>query len=231
MKNIVSKRGVVFLMLFVALTLVGMQFNFSKIIGMEENQFFTLFQFFGPIAGGFLGLFGIVVVLFAQLINFVLVGKEVTVVNLLRLTPMLFAAYYFSRNRQKGFSDRLNIAIPAVAMILFWSTPAGAAVWYYALFWLIPIIVKFLPDMLFLRSLGATFTAHAVGASLTALAVPMTAAQWAFLVGVTPFERLLFALGITASYVLFTNILNIADRVMDWDIDGFVNIDRRYVYA
>jgi len=227
MKNMISKRGVVFLALFVALTLVGMEVNFSPIIGMD-NQFFTLFQFFGPIAGGFLGLFGIAAVLFAELINFILVGKEVTVINLLRLTPMLFAAYYFSRNAKTGFSDKLSIIIPVLAMIAFWSTPAGAEAWYYALFWLIPIAVKFLPEMLFLRSLGATFTAHAVGASLTALAIPMTAAQWAFLVGVTPFERLLFAAGITVSFVLFTNVLSMVDRV--WGIDKVINIDRRYVY-
>ena len=223
----VSKRGIVFLILFVALALVGMEINFSPVIGMD-NQFFTLFQFFGPIAGGFLGIFGIATVLFAELINFVLVGKEVTLINLLRLTPMLFAAYYFSRNTKTKFNDKLNIIIPVAAMVAFWSTPGGMGAWYYALFWLIPIIAKFLPDMLFLRSLGATFTAHAIGSSLWALTVPMTAAQWSILVPITAFERALFAIGITASFVLFTNILNMVDRV--WDINKVIDIDRRYVY-
>ncbi len=228
MKNLVSKRGIVFLTLFVVLTLVGMEINFSSIIGMD-NQFFTLFQFFGPIAGAFLGLFGIIAVLFAELINFALVGKEVTAVNLLRLTPMLFAAYYFSRNIKTGFSDKLSIVIPVLAMIAFWSTPGGMGAWYYALFWTIPIIAKFLPDRLFFRSLGATFTAHAIGSSLWALTVPMTAAQWAFLVPVTAFERALFAIGISASFVLFTNLFNALDNLMNWDINRFIRIDRRYV--
>ncbi len=228
MKNIVSRRGIVFVFLFVALTLVGMEINFSPIIGMD-NQFFTLFQFFGPIAGGFLGLFGIVVVLFAELINFVLVGKEITVINLFRLTPMLFSFFYFRRNAKTKFSDKLSIIIPVLAMLAFWSTPAGLEAWYYALFWTIPIIVKFLPDMLFLRSLGATFTAHAVGGSLTALIVPtMTAEVWTMLIPITAIERGLFALGITASFVLFTNILSVVDKV--WDINKVINIDRRYVY-
>ncbi len=227
MKNMISKRGVVFLTLFVALTLVGMEINFSPIIG-ADNQFFTLFQFFGPIAGGFLGLFGVIAVLFAELVNFVLVGKEVTMINLLRLTPMLFAAYYFGMNAKKGFSDRLGIAIPVLAMIAFWSTPAGLEAWYYALFWLIPLAAKFLPDRLFFRSLGATFTAHAVGSAIWALTVPMTAAQWAMLVPVTAFERGLFAIGISASFVLFTNVLNIVDRI--WDIHKVIDIDGRYVY-
>jgi len=223
----VSKLGIVFLILFVALTLVGMEINFSSIIG-ADNQFFTLFQFFGPIAGGFLGLFGVVAVLFAELINFALVGKEVTAINLLRLTPMLFAAYYFSRNTKTKLSDKLGIIIPVAAMIAFWSTPAGLEAWYYALYWFIPIIVKFLPDMLFFRSLGSTFTAHAVGSSLWALTVPMTAAQWTMLIPIVAFERGLFAIGICASFVLFTNILNMLDKV--WDINKVINIDRRYVY-
>ncbi|NYZ76780.1 hypothetical protein H0O02_00500 [Candidatus Micrarchaeota archaeon] len=228
MEKTISKRGIVFLLLFTALALVGMQFNFSKVIGMD-NQTFTFFQFFGPIAGGFLGAFGIVAVLFAQLINFVISGKETTLVNILRLTPMLFAAYYFSKNRQTGFSDKLSIAIPLAAMLIFWTNPAGLGAWYYALFWTIPIIAKFLPDMLVLRSLGATFTAHAIGSSIWVLTVPMTAAQWAMLVPVTATERLLFAAGIAVSYVVFTNILNMADKA--WDITKFVNIDQRYVLS
>ena len=228
MKN--SKRKIVFFTLFIALTLIAMEINFSPLLGVDE-QSFTLFQFFGPVAGAFLGIFGVFAVLVAEMINFALAGKEVTLINLLRLTPMMFAAYYFSRNMKKGLNDKLSIIIPVLAMIAFWSTPAGAQAWYYALFWLIPIAVKFLPEMLFLRSLGATFTAHAVGASLFALAVPtMTAEIWTALLLITAVERLLFAAGITVSYILFTNILNAADKIMDWDINKIINIDRRYVY-
>jgi len=228
MKN--SRLKVLFMILFVALTLIAMEINFSPILGVDE-QSFTLFQFFGPIAGAFLGIFGVFAVLVAEMFNFALAGKEVTLINLLRLTPMMFAAYYFSRNMKKGFNDKLSLIIPVLAMIAFWSTPAGAQAWYYALFWLIPIAVKFLPEMLFLRSLGATFTAHAVGASLFALAVPtMTAEIWTALLMITAVERLLFAAGITVSYILFTNILNAADKVMNWDINKIINIDRRYVY-
>lgn len=229
MKNMFSKRGFVFLTLFIALTLIGMEINFSPILGVDE-QSFTLFQFFGPVAGAFLGIFGIFAVLVAELVNFALVGKEATLLNLLRLTPMLFAAYYFSRNTSKGFNDKLSLVIPVLAMIAFWSTPAGAQAWYYALFWLIPIIVKFLPDRLFLRSLGATFTAHAVGAALFALAVPISAEVWTMLVPITAMERVMFAAGISVSFVLFTNVLNAIDRIMNFDINGILNIDRRYVY-
>ena len=43
-------KKIFFVLLFGFITLVGSQINFSAIVG-AENQAFTLFQFFGPIAG------------------------------------------------------------------------------------------------------------------------------------------------------------------------------------
>lgn len=220
----------IFLVLFTLVAVVGMNFNFSKLVG-AENQFFTFFQFFGPISGGFLGAgFGAVAVLFAQLINFVMSGKEATVVNLLRLLPMLFAAYYFAKNKERLLSNKLGILIPFVAIGVFVTNPAGSEAWYFSLYWLIPVIVKFLPDNLVLRSLGATFTAHAVGSIMWVLFVPMTAAQWSALIPVVAYERVLFAIGISISYVLFTNVFAALDRAMSVGISKYVEIEKRYVY-
>src|SRR3989338_3857358 len=112
----ISKRGMVFLGLFTVLALVGMNINFSPLVG-EKNQFFTLFQFFGPIAGGFLGVFGVIAVLLAQLIDFVVVGKEATLINILRLAPMLFAAFYFASKEIK--SKTIAIIVPAICIVAF----------------------------------------------------------------------------------------------------------------
>jgi hypothetical protein len=231
-KMILSKTTtkIIFLVLFTALALVGMDINFSKLVG-AENQFFTFFQFFGPISGGFLGAgFGVAAVLLAQLINFVLAGKELTLINVVRLLPMLFAAYYFAKNKERMFDDKLSILVPLVAIIAFIAHPIGAQVWYFSLYWLIPIIVKFLPDRLILRSLGATFTAHAVGGAFWIWAVPMTAEQWNMLIPVVAYERALFALGITISYVVFANILSALDRVLHSNISKAIDLDKRYVY-
>ncbi|MBU0526875.1 hypothetical protein KKE92_00180 [Candidatus Micrarchaeota archaeon] len=225
MQKIFSKKGIVFLVLFTVLALVGMKLNFSTLIG-EESQFLTIYQFFGPIAGGFLGIWGAAAVLGAQLINWVLVGKEISILNLLRLLPMVFAAIYFSRNGVRGIKDKLGLALPILAMLAFWFHPVGQQAWIYALFWVIPVIAKFLPENLVLRSLGATFTAHAVGAVLWIWTVPMTAEQWLMLLPITAFERILFALGIAASYVVFVNILKAVDSVVD--IKSIINIDERY---
>ncbi len=225
MQKIFSKKGIVFLVLFTVLALVGMKLNFSTLIG-EESQFLTIYQFFGPIAGGFLGIWGAAAVLGAQLINWVLVGKEISILNLLRLLPMVFAAIYFSRNGIRGIKDKLGLALPILAMLAFWIHPVGQQAWVYALFWVIPVIAKFLPENLILRSLGATFTAHAVGAVLWIWTVPMAAEQWLMLLPITAFERILFALGIAASYVVFVNILKAVDSVVD--IKSIINIDERY---
>jgi len=211
LNKILTKNRVIFLVIFIVLVLIGKNINFSPLVG-AENQFFTLFQFFGPIAGAFLGpLFGVIAVTFAQLIDFFVAGKEATLLNILRLTPMLFAAYYFGSKKRN-----LNIIIPLVAIFLFILHPIGREVWFFSLFWTIPIIARLLPskysNSVVARSLGATFMAHAVGGAFWVWTVPMTAGQWTALIPIVIFERALFAAGIGISYVsfnaLFDKVLN-----------------------
>ena len=206
-KNLFTVKRIIFIAIFTVLVLVGKQINFSPLVG-EENQFFTLFQFFGPIAGGFLGsVFGAVAVLFAQLIDFFVAGKEVTLINLLRLSPMIFAAYYFGTKKKN-----LGIMVPVIAITAFILHPVGREVWFFTLFWTIPIIAKILPKKysrdVITRSLGATFAAHSVGGALWIWTVPMTAGQWVGLIPLVIYERLLFAGGIVISYVAFNAVLN-----------------------
>ena len=73
LSKIFTKKRVIFIAIFTILVLLGKQINFSPLVG-ADNQFFTLFQFFGPIAGGFLGsVFGVIAVLFAELIDFFII--------------------------------------------------------------------------------------------------------------------------------------------------------------
>ena len=218
-------RKLVFILLFSGLVLVGNSINFSKLVG-AENQFFTLFQFFGPIAGGFLGpLVGAASVLVAEIIDFVIKGKALEPINILRLAPMLFAAWYFG-TKKDAFKD-VSVAVPILAIAAFVLHPVGAQVWWFSLYWTIPLIVKFLPDRLFLRSLGATFTAHAVGGALWVWSVPMTPAQWNALIPIVAYERLLFALGITASYIAMNTLLS---KVPEKLRAPHVRIDPRYLF-
>lgn len=95
---------------------------------------------------------------------------------------------------------------------MFLLHPVGRQAWFYSLFWTIPIIARLLPAKYSLsvplRSLGATFTAHAIGGALWIWTVPMTPAMYLALVPITAFERLLFALGIGISYVGFNALLD-----------------------
>ena len=139
-KKLFSNKRIIFLLLFAVMVFIGNRINFSALMG-AENQFFTLFQFFGPIAGSFLGpVFGAVSVLGAELADFLLVGKSFSLINIVRLTPMLFAAYYFGA-KKKG----INIIVPLIAIAVFVLHPVGRQVWFFSLYWTIPIIVKILP--------------------------------------------------------------------------------------
>ena len=230
-RKLFSKKRIIFLLLFVIMVFIGNRINFSALIG-AENQFFTLFQFFGPIAGSFLGpFFGIISVLGAELVDFLLAGKIFTLVNVIRLTPMLFAAYYFGTKKKK-----LSIIIPLIAMAIFILHPIGRQVWFFLLYWTIPIIVKILPkkysDNVLLKSLGATFTAHSVGGAAWIWTVPMTASQWIALIPVVAYERLLFAGGIAGSYVILNTVLDKLVEKFKWKIPtDILHINKNYLLS
>lgn len=202
-----TKKRLIFIMLFVVFAFFAQRINFSGLIG-AEGQYFTLFQFFGPITGAFLGsIFGVIAVFAAELIDFFVVGKEATWINIFRLAPMLFAAYYFGSKKKN-----LNIIVPLIAIGMFILHPVGRQAWVYSLFWTIPIIARLLPSKYAysvpLRSLGATFTAHGIGSALFIWTIPTVPGMWITLLPITAFERLMFALGIGISYVAFNALLD-----------------------
>jgi len=227
MKETFSIRVMVFLAIFAILAFFSLQINIFKIQGVTSRNF-TGFDFFGPVAGGFLGIAGVASVFIAKFVIFAFDPKaNFTIINILWLTPMMFGAYYFWKNGLRKTSDKLGLVVPVLAMLAFWMHPIGQQAWYYALFWTIPIIAKFLPDRLFLRSLGATFSQHSVGSVLALYTGTTTAGMWTGLLPVTATERILLAIGIAVSYVIFTNVLNAVDGAIE--IRRYVNLDKRYV--
>ncbi len=221
------EKKIIFVLIFFALVLIGKNINFSAVVG-ADSQFFTLFQFFGPIAGGFLGpLFGAISVFFAQLADFLIVGKEWQLLSLLRFLPMLLAVYYFGSKKKS-----LKLIVPLVCILLFIFHPIGKQAWVYAMFWWIPvlgvILPKKVPGKLLFRSFGATFTAHAVGSVLWLYTVPMTASQWIGLIPIVAYERFLFGAGIAVSFVVLNTVLDfVVDKLKLSDKVLF--IDKKYV--
>src|SRR3989338_2923780 len=225
LNKLITAKGVIFLLIFSMLVFIGDKINFSKLVG-AESQFFTLFQFFGPVAGAFLGpVVGVLSVLIAEVASKMANHASFDLVTILRLTPMLFAAWYFGTKK-----DKLSFLVPIAAIILFVAHPVGRQVWFFALFWAIPIIIKLLPkkygEKAFLRSLGATFTAHAVGGAMWNYIVPMTPEAWVALIPIVIFERLLFAGGIAISYIGFNTLLDKLDAKTKAE---YVNVDKKYI--
>jgi len=139
-----------------------------------------------------------------ELFNFFVHGaKVVDAGTIIKFFPMIFAALYF------GKRTKLNLIIPVLAMIIFITNPIGRTAWYYSLYWLIPMACYFFQEkFLFAKSLGATFTAHAVGGALWITFLPMPKMVWISLIPIVAIERLTFAVGISVSYLVFNNVLN-----------------------
>lgn len=193
------QKKLLFLVIFTIVGFISLQLPFNKLAG--SNVSFTLFDFFGPIAGAFLGpVLGIGSVFSVEVVNILVKHNPWTTGSIIRLFPTLFAVYYFAALSKK--SGRWILAIPVLAILAFLTHPIGRQVPYYSLFWFIPLISYKFKNNLYMRSLGATFTAHAVGGALWIWAFNLGAPVWRGLIPVVIEERLLFASGITISFLL-----------------------------
>lgn len=201
------KKKLFFLVLFSIIGFASLQIPFNKILG--SNVSFTLFDFFAPMAGGFLGpVLGVASVFAVEVINLFVKQTPLTTGSVIRLFPTLFAVLYFALASKKNFTGKWFLAIPMLCIIAFIVHPIGRQVPYYALmFWSIPVIAYFKKDNLFIKSLGSTFTAHAVGGALWIWAFNLPSAVWNGLIPVVITERLLFATGIAVSYVVVKHTL------------------------
>lgn len=218
-----SRRDFAFLAIFGIAALVAARINFSQALG-APNQYFTMFQFFGPVAAAFIGpVLGIGAILASEVVNVILLGKSFTLLEIARLFPMLFASYYFVKF---GKGKLVQVIVPLACIILFISHPVGAQAWFFSLYWLIPALATLFPLRLFARSLGATFTAHAIGGVVWLYLLPTTPAFWVALIPIVAFERLMFASGISVSYVAFNTLLARVEFIVK---SGVVAIDGRYV--
>ncbi|MBI4093359.1 hypothetical protein HY417_00190 [Candidatus Kaiserbacteria bacterium] len=206
-----SLKKTLFFIGFIVLGFLALQIPLTQLEGSSVK--FTVFDAFGPTAGAFLGaLPGALAVLLMQATNFFVQGANwADTGTFIRLLPMMMAAAYFARKMP------LNIIVPAVAIISFIANPVGREVWYFSLFWTIPIIAYFFQKKyLVARALGATFAAHSVGGALWIWLVPLPAAVWIGLIPVVIMERLIFATGIIVSYLVLNNIFAFLNKKLEF---------------
>ncbi len=218
----ISSKKILFLALFIALGFLAMQVPFSQLVG-AKNLKFSLFDFYGPMIGAFLGsLPGIITVFFMQLGNWAFHGFHTDIGTLLRFIPVLFAVLYFARH------SKWILAVPVIAMIGFWAHPEGRQAWYFALYWTIPLFMYFFREkFLFARALGATFTQHSVGGVLWVWAFNMKASIWIGLIPIVWKERMLMAAGITLTYILFNYLLSFFEKKIHIALP-FISIHPKY---
>lgn len=217
-----TKRTLLFVGLFTLVGFIALQIPVAQLAGSKAH--FTVFDAFGPIAGSFIGSMpGIVAVLLMQFFNFLAHGAHVVDAGtFIRFLPMLFGVLYFAK---KG---KFNLIIPAMAIVAFMAHPIGRTVWYFSLFWTIPLMAYFLRDrFVFARALGATFTAHAVGGAIWIWTFSLPATTWNALIPVVAVERLLFAIGMAGSFLVMNNVLSFLEQKRILNL-GF-QIDQKYL--
>ena len=205
-----TRNKLIFFTGFTLLGILALHVPLMKLAGASVN--FTLFDAFAPIAGAFLGTaVGAAAVLIMQGFHFVANGMNFeSAASLIRILPLVFAALYFSKKMP------LNFIVPTLAIIAFVAHPVGREVWYFSLFWTIPIICYFLQERwLLARALGATFMAHSVGGALWVWFVPIPAAVWVGLIPIVIMERLLFAAGISITYLAVNNAFAFLNKKLD----------------
>ncbi len=221
MKNNKILRKISFIAIFAVLGFIALKIPFTNIIG--SSQSFSLFDFMGPIGGMILGAWPAALsVVLVKISEFLFTGKGLDWLTIIRFFPMAAAALYFGTK-----SKKISI-IPTICMILFWAHPEGRQAWYFALFWLIPIIALFKKDRLILNSLGATFTAHAIGSVAFLYALNLPAIVWTGLIPTVLMERGLFAIGTWASFLVINSLLN---RITQYIKIRSLKVNKNYIFS
>jgi hypothetical protein len=202
-----QKRKILFLIIFTFLGLVAFQISISQIIGSNQN--FTLFEFLGPIGGMFLGpILGAISAFTVRALDVIIFRQQLDILTIIRFLPMVLAATYF------GIKTKKTAVIFPICIILFLLNPVGRQAWMYPLIWLIPFFATLGgKKRLILNSLGATFTAHAVGSVIFLYTFSLPSAVWISLIPVVFVERGIFTLGIWTSCLVFNNVLDILSNL------------------
>jgi len=180
--------------------------SFLKINFIVGSQLahFSAVSILTPLAGLFSGITGCWVLLLARMALGSLYNPLGSFQILAFYVPGLCASLYLASSH-----IMVRLILPIACMILFIIHPVGYSSFAYSLFWLIPIVLYFVrKKSFFLQALGSTFTAHAVGSVIWLYTVPMTTVLWLGLIPIVIVERLLFASGITITYMVFCNLRN-----------------------
>lgn len=105
----------------------------------------------------------------------------------------------------------MHVLLPLCCIIFFVCYPTTGYGWPYALYWLIPPCLYFLPTKalkptIFTQVLASTFVAHAIGSIMWLVQVPMNQSQWLGLIPIVAYERLFIATFSTIAFYVLTQV-------------------------
>lgn len=206
---LIPMKKIILFSIFAIVGILLCQIPFTYLVG--ANARFTLFDFFGPIAGSLLGaLPGVFAVILVQIINWAIHGFTFQPATIIRFFPIIAATLYFSR------PSKWWLIVPGAALVAFVVHPEGRQAAVFTLYWLIPFIAHRLSHrFVFAKALAATFIAHAIGGALWIWTFNMKTAIWINLIPVVWKERGLMALGITLAYFACEKIVQIS-MIKSW---------------
>lgn len=209
--------------MFMMVVIVFSKIKLHPIFGTGTS--FSLLVMFAPIIIYFTGtFFGVIAIYGARIIQILIgISKAQTYFSFILYTPLFLAGFYFSKMFRK---TRYEVLVPIIAIALFLIHPIGRTVWYYSLFWIIPIIISLNKKRLlrltrkrdiptiYLYSIASTFIDHAVGSIMYLYYLNIPAIYWIMAIPFIPFERMIYALGITISYLFVRNAIRAFQRVV-----------------
>ena len=205
---------IMFSLLFACALIILSKTKLTPIFGTDSKL--SAAAIFGPVISSVIGVVpGSATIIFAQLVGYLIGFYSIkSVVSLLTFAPILFGGIYFARHLKGGV--RLMV-LPAACIVAFLLHPIGRSVWFYSLFWTIPILVTYFKPSIdhklrkvtkhyeiisvLLAGLAATFIDHSVGSIIYLYFYNIEAKFWIMAIPFTVVERLFLGFGIGATYL------------------------------
>lgn len=203
----------IFALFLSSLFLLLTRFKFSQILGTKMN--FSLAVFIGPTLTKIFGsYFGTLIIILSQILGITLgILKLESIKDIFVFFPIIFSGIFFAKIIKK---EKTISVLPLLCILFFLMHPIGFKVWFYSLFWIIPLILTFFDFpkyRLFGKSLATAFVDHAVGSTIYLYLLNIPARFWIQAIPLTILERIFISFGILIFYLLEVQILKIFLKV------------------
>ena len=173
---------------------------FTKIYG-SWISYFSWSSIVAPVASYHFGILSVFSIIFCKSL---LSPQRFLLFFALKRLPLIVSSWAFS---SKNWIT--SLFVPAVCMLLFMVHPVGGQAFYYSFYWLIPMILYFVPTSIASRSLSSTFIAHAIGSVVWLYFKGLGVEVWQLLMPIVIVERLLMATGMVGIHYLIKGVKQI----------------------